>query len=554
MSNQQKRLEELNERLSNYVQNYPIKLIFPANVFGTKQKSELNLQEEEQQSPSTYKNDNVSIRTSTDFINYRLLDSDIDFLAEEATPLNNITEALQDFVADLEKTGCYESVQVVLGRPKDLPSNNEARQLDVILQEKNWYKLYIGGGIKQDHASAISSNGMIPKVQFESSASLINLSGECDLTQLNYAVDQTSTPTLVFSHTRPLYSLLSGSLSDSILNMDDGSKIGVTLKASLDTVDYEHIRSSRDHVQKIGVKVANSTIGSSSTGHGPGNDEIYSGLEWSLALRDIVPRRSLSSPYQCDASPEVIAGCGPNLKHSLKADYRLNGYLTDDRFNPTAGIDSYGGVEVAGPPGDLGFIKTWGGGALHIPIVPELDEEEKDQARFFNYLLNGLSLHSSIHFGALKGLSFGGLCSGGDSTNLSDRFHVGGSHQLRGFLPSGIGPRSLVGGASTPAGDSLGGEIFYTASTMLSMPFPGNRLLQSNGVRLFGFANAGTLTSFGNAMDIGAFMRSSRTAVGGGISVGTQMGKIELTYAVPLRYGPSDARRSIQGGIGFTFG
>lgn len=553
MSNERKKLEALSEKLSNYVQSYPIKLIFPANVFGIKQPSEIDVSSGDQTS-SNYKDTKVPIRTSSDFINFRLMDTNIDFVSNDPTPMSNVTESLQGFVADLEKTGCYESVQAVLGRPKDEPSASDSRQLDVILQEKNWYKIYVGGGIKQDHASAISSSGMIPKVQFETSASLINLSGETDVTQLNYTLDQCSTPSFSFQHTRPLYTLLSGSLGDSVLNMDQGSKVGATIKASVDTVDYEHTRSSKDHVQKIAVKVANNTVGSSSSGHGPGNDDIYTGLEWSLALRDVIPRRHITTPFQCDASPEVVAAAGPNLKHSLVADYRFNGYLTDDRFNPTAGVDSYGGIEVAGPPGDVGFVKAWGGAAIHIPIVPELDEEEKQHAGFLGNILNGLSFHSSLNFGALKGLNYGGLCAGGESTNISDRFHVGGSHQLRGFLPSGIGPRAATGGQSVPGGDSTGGEVFYTASTSLSMPFPGNQFLAGNGVRLFGFANAGTLTSLENAMDIGSFVNSTRTAVGGGVSVGTKMGRLEATYAVPLRYSSSDARRAVQAGIGFTFG
>jgi outer membrane protein assembly factor BamA len=110
------------------------------------------------------------------------------------------------------------------------------------------------------------------------------------------------------------------------------------------------------------------------------------------------------------------------------------------------------------------------------------------------------------------------------------------------------------GGKSSPGGDSVGGDVFYTVSSMLSMPFPGNGLLANNGVRLFGFANAGTLTGLDSAVNINTFIRSTRLAVGGGVCVGTPMGKMEATYAVPLRYGPRDARRSVQFGMGLTFG
>lgn len=550
MSDDKKGVEVVAKKLQKYVSSFPIKLIFPANIFGVKADTD-SFGEGSTETPK----DDKHLRTSKDFINFRLLETDIDFVSDSPTPLDKVTESLHSFVSDLEKTECYESVQVMLGRPKDLPTSSESRQLDVILQEKNWYKLYIGGGIKHDNNSAISSSGMIPKVQFETRASLINLSGETDTTHVEYTLDQTSNPSFTMQHTRPLYSLLSGSLSDSVLNMDHGSKIGATMKVSVDTNDsFEHLRSSKDHQQKIGIKISNNVSGSSSPGHGPGNNEIYSGLEWSLVQRDIIPRRSISSPFQYDASPEVIKAAGPSLKHSIFADYRLNGYLTDDRFNPSAGIDSYGGFEVAGPPGDVGFVKVTGGASVHIPIIPALDDGEKKNAGFISKTLNGLSFHTSLNGGAMKGLSFGGLCLGSDSTHIADRFYVGGSHQLRGFLPAGIGPRAATGGASSPGGDSMGGDVFYTASALFSMPFPGNSSLSKNGVRLFGFANAGTLTTFENAMNLTSFMNSTRTAVGGGLSVGTPMGRLEATYAVPLRYGPTDARRSVQAGVGFTFG
>lgn len=89
---------------------------------------------------------------------------------------------------------------------------------------------------------------------------------------------------------------------------------------------------------------------------------------------------------------------------------------------------------------------------------------------------------------------------------------------------------------------------------MLSVPFPGNNLLTKQGVRLFGFANAGTLTGLHTAININHFFKSTRFAVGGGVSAATPMGRLEATYAVPLRYGPRDATKSVQVGLGLTFG
>lgn len=558
--------QKLEALLQEHVQNFPIKLSFPANVFGVKSskspvsqsmknESQNNvLSAEGMTNPISYQNENIPLRTSEDFINFRLMETGLDLVGDDKIPLSTITESLQDFTTDLQKTGCYDSVKVYLGRPKDISNKFDSKQLDVVLEEKNWYKLYIGGGLKQDNYSSISSSGMIPRVQFESSASLINLGGHTDITQFNYTVDQTSTPTVSLHHTRPLYRFLRGDLSDSILNMDQGSKIGITFKALIDTMDFEHSRSSKDHIQKVSVKISNSTFGSSTNGHDPNSDDVYAGLEIALCQRDVIPRRHISLPYQYDASPEIIASSGPNLKHSMTFDYRLNGKFTDDRFNPTMGIDSHGGIEVAGPPGDMGFIKFWGGTALHFNIFEIIEENDVKKTKgFLERALNGLSFHASLNAGAIKPLTFGGLCTS-NVTNISDRFNVGGSHQLRGFLPSGIGPRASTGGASTPGGDSIGGDVFYTASTALSIPFPGNKFLSNSGVRLFGFANCGTLTSLESALNVQSFFNSSRAAFGGGLSLGTSIGRLEATYSVPIRYGPRDARRSVQAGIGFTFG
>jgi outer membrane protein assembly factor BamA len=72
-------------------------------------------------------------------------------------------------------------------------------------------------------------------------------------------------------------------------------------------------------------------------------------------------------------------------------------------------------------------------------------------------------------------------------------------------------------------------------------------------MRLFVFANAGTLAGL-DGTPATAILRSTRAAAGGGLVVGTPMGRLEATYAVPLRYGPRDARRSVQFGLGFSFG
>jgi outer membrane protein insertion porin family len=247
-----------------------------------------------------------------------------------------------------------------------------------------------------------------------------------------------------------------------------------------------------------------------------------------------------------DASPEIVQQAGPSLKHSLQWEYRNNS--TNHRFNPTQGSNLRLKAELATPPGDVGFWKAQGGWATHFPII------------FNNDLL---CCHASFSTGLLRPLLFGGMCN---PPNVSDRFFCGGPLQLRGFLPSGIGPRSNQfpngDGATaktsslTPNGDSLGGDFFYMATLATSVGLGGLQQHSSflrDYVRCFAFVNVGTLTGLQNTVSWNTLLHSSRVAVGAGCSVATPAGRLELTYAVPLRYSPRDARRSIQFGLGFSF-
>jgi len=261
-----------------------------------------------------------------------------------------------------------------------------------------------------------------------------------------------------------------------------------------------------------------------------------------------MPRRHPNLPFACDASPDVVCQAGPSLKNSLQYLYRTNGEYTDNRFNPTEGIDYFLKAEIAGPPGDTGFFKMEGGYSFHIPLFsfnPTMNvaqtKSNKNQS-----LLKGLTLHASLQGGVMKVLDFGGLCN--SSLCISDRFFAGGPLQLRGFQHSGIGPRANSGGKSVAGGDSLGGDIYYNSNISASLPSP---IFSDAGLRWFGFVNAGTLSGYG--VPVSAFMRSSRISVGGGACFGSQLGRVELTYAVPLRYGSKDARKSFQFGFGFSF-
>ncbi len=506
-----------------FVNDYVFNILFPATV--------------------TAKDDNKNskkLKTNKDLINARLLENGI--LFEDLQTLPQLQMGVARVVDNLTRTGCFESVELQVdtykGEEHEQQSQQEHQQhqLKVLLQEKNWYSLYVGGGFKHEGMEeSLNSPTRMPKAQFESSVTLLNLTGYLDQTLLKYTVDQTSTSSFYLSHERPLYAWFSdqeGSLVETLLAMPKGSQYSLGIRAVLDTMDYEWTRSYKEYQRCIACRLDNS-----GRVHRPEMAPgYYWGLDWQLALRDVVPRKHAELPYAANASHEIVALSGPSLTHSISWEVRSNGEFLDDRLQPTAGLDWFSKVEVAGPPGDVGFAKAQGGASIHIPLLAE----------------GALAVHGTCTGGFLQALDYKGLCK---PPTISDRFFVGGPMSIRGFMPAGIGPRTSSGVSSagvSPGGDSLGGALYYTASLSASVAAPG--VMADYGIRAFSFVNAGTLVGTTNGIPLQTILNSTRTAVGAGISAATPMGRFEATYAWPLRYGPKDARRNMQFGFGFNFG
>eukprot|EP00536_Pseudo-nitzschia_multiseries_P004255 jgi/Psemu1/237487/estExt_Genewise1.C_700031 len=559
-----------------FVQRYGINVLFPARVVPKRKDDDDN---------DNYKS--KTIKTNKDLINARLLENGI--LFEDLQSLPQLQEGVAKAVDNLMRTQAFHSVQIELDtNPDDSKTgsdNNEQEQqstfgsnhphtLKVILDEKNWYSLYIGGGVKHEGMEeAMNSSTKLPKAQFESSLTLSNLTGHLDRSFLQYTVDQAATARVQLSHERPFYSWFpeNSVAAHSILALGKGSQYSLGIRALIDTVDFESSRSYQEYQRTIGWRLDN-TGNVNRPDMAPVTEAggMYWGLDWSLGLRDIVPRKHPELPYAADASPEIVMQSGPSLLHSLKCEARSNGSGVDDRYQPTIGVDVHASTELAGPPGDVGFVKAEGGVAIHVPLDGDVDELGNFTPSQNPSLLDRISFHAMASGGLLKPLSFGGLCK---PPTISDRFFVGGPMQLRGFLPAGIGPRSAKGGSTSPGGDAMGGTLYYTINVSASMAPPPGSLLDSYGIRFFGFWNAGTLVGlspltcshyhhYQSPQGQGPspiptwkqIAQSTRTAVGVGVSGGTPLGRMEVTYAYPLRYGPRDARRNLQFGFGFSFG
>lgn len=556
---QERAQREQQNQFMGFVQRYGLNVLFPAKVVAKKKDDD---------------GKKKPVRTDKDLINARLLENGI--LFEDIQSIPELQEGVAKSVENLMRTQAFHSVQIELDTNKDNDNSDDTQQqnqnghphtLNVILDEKNWYSLYIGGGIKHEGMEeAMNSSTKLPKAQFETSVTLSNLTGFLDRSFLQYTVDQAANAKVLLSHERPLYSWFPedsvGAMS--ILALEKGSQYSLGLKALIDTVDFESSRSYQEYQRMISWRLDNTgNVGRPDMAPVTEPGSIYWGLDWTLGLRDIVPRKHPELPYSADASPEIVMQSGSTLIHSLKWEARTNGGSTDDKFQPTIGFDGFCLAELAGPPGDVGYAKAQGGGAIHVPLGGELDEfgnySNNNPSSFFDRV----SLHATCAGGVIHPISYDGVCR---PPTISDRFFVGGPMQLRGFLPAGIGPRTKTGGSTSPGGDAMGGNLYYTTSIAASL-LPPNQLLAEYGVRLFAFANAGTLVglsplnnyqykSVQNRQPITwkQVAQSTRAAVGLGLSGGTPMGRLEVTYAYPLRYGPRDARRNFQFGFGFSFG
>jgi outer membrane protein assembly factor BamA len=508
------------QQWGRFLNNYVLNIIFPAQVSSS--------------------DDKKALKTSPDLIQARLLENGV--LFDDLQTLPQLQEGVAKVVDNLMRTECYNSVHIEVDTNKKYTEDptqqgraddqNRPHQLNVILDEKKWYKLYIGGGFKQQQEGVLfgfmeQQNSKIPSVQFETSIGLLNLTGYADNTKFQYTIDPASNSSLLASHERPLYAWLGEEslLGSMVLASRKGSQVSASCRAVLDTMDYEWTRSYKEHLRSLSARIDNT----GNVSRPLAMPDQYWGLECKLELRDVIPRKHATLPYAADASPEIVASSGTSLLSSVSYEVRSNGEFLDNRFQPTQGFQYHTKYLLAGPPGDVGYAKVEGGMSLHVPLS------------------STVSLHGLCESGILKPLTFGGLCK---TPTISDRFFLGGPAPLRGFCPAGIGPRAKSGRGS---GDALGGHFFSVATFAASMALPG-RLGSEYGVRAFGFGTAGTLLGTTDGVAYSAIAKSARTSVGAGISAGTPMGRVEATYAWPLRYGSRDSRRNVQFGFGFSFG
>ena len=280
-----------------------------------------------------------------------------------ASTIGDLNATLHDFVLNMRATGCYDELRAEITQATTetgqmIPGKAEVR---IEAKERNWYKVKIGGGLKHeaDGMSGGFTNGSslsLPTVQvsrptttapyirptnpsphsisftvqFESSAKLLNLMGDCSTTSAAYNVDQGGSASSHFTHFRPSagapdalpFSLAMGARQvrapPSGLRCQTGRFLLVLVSlgrfASLpararsrqDSADHQ---SSRSYLETRKGLFATLRTGSAL----PSDPGLFGRLEWSATLRDVLPTLHPTTPYKVDASSYVVAEVSKDL-------------------------------------------------------------------------------------------------------------------------------------------------------------------------------------------------------------------------------------------------
>jgi len=210
--------------------------------------------------------------------------------------------------------------------------------------------------------------------------------------------------------------------------------------------------------------------------------------------------------------------------------YTLAYNTLDNNRNPTSGWSAELRQDFAGVGGDVNFIRTTGEVRRYHEIMPDFVGVAKVQAG---------------HIAAW----------GNQQLRMLDHFQMGPS-LVRGFAPSGIGPRDLTPGTT---GDALGGTAYWGASVEVQTPlFFAPR---DFGIKFAVFADAGSVYDYrgpaswartGETLNV-ADSNKIRSSVGAGLVWDSPFGPLRFDYAIPLTKESYDRVQEFRFGGGTKF-
>jgi outer membrane protein insertion porin family len=227
------------------------------------------------------------------------------------------------------------------------------------------------------------------------------------------------------------------------------------------------------------------------TGVQPG-DPCYSDGEASLPVR-----RELAN------GPVTVSMVGYTLSYNTLDNVKL----------PTSGLYLELKNDFAGVGGDVDFIRTQAEMRNYYEVFPDVVSVLKVQG--------------------------GHIASwGGQQLRMLDHFQMG-PNLVRGFAPSGIGPRDLTNGTTN---DSLGGSMYWGASLEAQTPL--YFLPKEIGIKLAAFVDAGSVWGYkgsttwdqtGETVQVGLDSFSDiRSSAGIGLLWDSPLGPLRFDFAYPI--------------------
>ena len=241
----------------------------------------------------------------------------------------------------------------------------------------------------------------------------------------------------------------------------------------------------------------------------PVNEELS--VEWnyaiynqSLKLDPLLGIASLPVAQAAAAGPIWVSSVGSGVTYST----------LDSAQSPTNGIRSQVNTEFAGLGGAARFART------------------TEDTRYYHEIAGDL-------VGMVRAQGGYTIPWGGQSLPLLDGF-FGGPQLIRGFAPSGFGPRDMTPGTIQ---DNLGGNVYWTTSGELQAPMPFVSADAQLKVALFadtgslwanGASSVPSLTAALSPSQQIANSRAIRSSVGASLIWDSMFGPIRVDYAYPV--------------------
>lgn len=126
---------------------------------------------------------------------------------------------------------------------------------------------------------------------------------------------------------------------------------------------------------------------------------------------------------------------------------------------------------------------------------------------------------------------------------ITENFHLGGS-TLRGFAPSGVGPRD----GNTK--DELGGKFMVGHNVELRYPIPG---MKNKGVNGIAFWDGGLATSVKDPYDVVVDNKTYRQSVGLGLFWRSPLGPLRFEFGIPVVSEDEDEKELFSFSFGTRF-